>query len=66
MSLSGSIEARRQTLAEMVAQIGVYDPHPCILGIPVMPGLFKTAKLYIFVAFVLIGAKILVTVEKNE
>lgn len=56
-----NMEAKRQTLAEMVSQIRKYDPYPCILGIPVMPSLFVTAKFYIFLCFVIIGARVITT-----
>jgi hypothetical protein len=38
-----------------------YDPYPCILGIPVMPALFTTCKFYIFISFVLIGTRTMVS-----
>jgi len=60
-SVGGNLESRRQTLAEMVSQIRKYDPYPCILGIPVMPALFATSKFYIFICFVLIGSRIMVS-----
>ena len=34
ISIGGSMESRRQTLAEMISQIRKYDPYPCIFGIP--------------------------------
>ena len=64
VSLSGNMESRRQTLAEMVSQIRKYDPYPCILGIPVMPALFLTCKFYIFVCFLLIGTRTMVSCLK--
>ena len=60
MSASGSIESRRQVVAEMISQIRKYDPYPCILGIPVMPALFATCRFYIFVCFLLIGTRVMV------
>jgi hypothetical protein len=60
VSASGSIESRRQIVAEMISQIRKYDPYPCILGIPVMPALFATCRFYIFVCFLLIGTRIMV------
>ena len=60
MSTSGSIESRRQVVAEMISQIRKYDPYPCILGIPVMPALFATCRFYIFVCFLLIGTRVMV------
>lgn len=60
-SMAGNLESRRQTLAEMVSQIRKYDPYPCILGIPVMPALFATSKFYIFICFMLIGSRIMMS-----
>ncbi len=57
--LAGQLESRRQAITEMVSQIRKYDPYPCILGIPVMPALFATSKLYIFICFSLIGFRVL-------
>merc|ERR1719487_937533 len=62
MSMRGSLEANRQTLAEMISQIRKYDPYPCIFGIPVMPALFATSKFYIFIGFALIGSRVMLTV----
>ena len=57
-------ENRSQALAEMVSQIRKYDPYPCILGIPVMPALFSSCKVYIFIMFLLLGARIMVSVMR--
>jgi hypothetical protein len=56
LSHGAAIETTRQTLAEMTSQIRKYDPYPCMLGIPIMPAIFATSKIYIFFAFLLIGA----------
>jgi hypothetical protein len=56
-----TLETRRQTLAEMISQISKYDPYPCILGIPVMPSLFKTARFYIYIGFTLMVCKVCMT-----
>jgi len=55
-----NLESYRQTIAEIISQIRKYDPYPCILGIPVMPALFTSCKFYIFISFVLIGARTMV------
>lgn len=44
----------------------LYDPYPCILGMPVMPALFATSKFYIFVSFMLIGAKVFVDLLNED
>ena len=54
------MDNRRQSMAEMVAQIRKYDPYPCILGIPVMPALFASCKFYIFISFLLIGTRMFI------
>lgn len=54
------MDNRRQSMAEMVAQIRKYDPYPCILGIPVMPALFTSCKFYIFISFLLIGTRMFI------
>jgi hypothetical protein len=54
------IEAKRQTIAEMMSQIRKYDPYPCILGMPVMPALFSTSKFYLFITFILIGTRVMI------
>ena len=54
------MESKRQTLMEIISQIRRYDPYPCILGIPVMPALFHTAKYYVFICFLLIGVRCVV------
>lgn len=56
----GVAESRRAAIAEMISHIRNYDPYPCILGIPVMPALFSTSKFYIFISFMMIGARVLV------
>ena len=56
----GVAESRRAAIAEMISHIRNYDPYPCILGIPVMPALFSTSKFYIFITFMMIGARVLV------
>ncbi len=56
LSYTANIESKRQTLAEMISQIRKYDPYPCMLGIPIMPAIFATSKIYIFFAFLLLGA----------
>lgn len=60
-SAAGNMENNRQSIAEMVNQIRLYDPYPCIFGIPVMPALFATSKFYIFICFLLIGTRIMVS-----
>ena len=60
VSVNGSNEARRQTLANMVSQIRLYDPYPCVLGIPLMPALYYTSKFYVFVFFLIIGVQVMV------
>eukprot|EP00602_Paraphysomonas_sp_CaronLab_P003263 CAMPEP_0185019062 /NCGR_PEP_ID=MMETSP1103-20130426/1672_1 /TAXON_ID=36769 /ORGANISM="Paraphysomonas bandaiensis, Strain Caron Lab Isolate" /LENGTH=547 /DNA_ID=CAMNT_0027549141 /DNA_START=667 /DNA_END=2310 /DNA_ORIENTATION=- len=65
MSARGTMEASRQGLMEMTSQIRKYDPYPCILGIPVMPALFVTSKFYIFISFLLIGSRMMMTVIKT-
>lgn len=62
LGAAGALEAQRQTLAEMISQIRKYDPFPCILGMPVMPALFATAKFYLFVSFSLIGTRVMLAV----
>jgi hypothetical protein len=65
-SMSGSSpEAERQSIADMIQQIRDYDPYPVIFGIPVMPSLFTTSKLYIFVCFVVIGSKVAIDVLRT-
>lgn len=61
ISTNAGVESKRQTLAEMVSQIRKYDPYPCILGIPVMPALFQTSKFYIFLGFLLIGSRVMIS-----
>lgn len=61
ISANAGVESKRQTLAEMVSQIRKYDPYPCILGIPVMPALFQTSKFYIFLGFLLIGSRVMIS-----
>jgi hypothetical protein len=58
-SSSGTNEARRQTLANMVSQIRQYDPYPCVLGIPLMPALYSTSKFYVFIFFLLVGLQVM-------
>lgn len=61
ISTNAGVESKRQTLAEMISQIRKYDPYPCILGIPVMPALFQTSKFYIFLGFLLIGSRVMIS-----
>jgi hypothetical protein len=61
ISMGANIESKRQTLAEMISQIRKYDPYPCVLGIPIMPALFATSKFYIFVGFLLLGSRVMVS-----
>lgn len=61
ISAGANIESKRQALAEMVSQIRKYDPYPCVLGIPIMPALFATSKFYIFVGFLLLGSRVMVS-----
>lgn len=61
----GIAESRRAAIAEMISHIRNYDPYPCILGIPVMPALFSTSKFYIFISFMMIGARVLVEKWKD-
>eukprot|EP01037_Dinobryon_pediforme_P019179 gene19179-19552_t len=56
-----NVESYRQTIAEIISQIRKYDPYPCILGIPVMPALFTSCKFYIFICFVLIGTRSMIS-----
>jgi hypothetical protein len=49
-----------------VAAVGrKYDPYPCILGIPIMPALFNGSKFYIFICFVLLGTRTMVSVMRE-
>jgi hypothetical protein len=64
-SISSSVESYRQSIAEFISQIRKYDPYPCILGIPVMPALFSTSKFYIFISFLLIGSRAMLTCWRN-
>lgn len=57
----GTADQKRHSIAEMMSQIRKYDPYPCILGIPVMPALFSTCKFYIFLCFLLMGLRIMVS-----
>eukprot|EP01034_Spumella_vulgaris_P023339 gene23339-29551_t len=54
-------ETFRQTIAEFMSQINRYDPVPCILGVPIMPGIFSIAKLWLFVFFFGMGFTIFVS-----
>jgi hypothetical protein len=60
VSVNGSNEAQRQTLANMVSQIRLYDPYPCILGIPLMPALYSASKFYVFIFFLILGLQVMV------
>lgn len=42
-----------------------YDPYPCILGIPVMPGLFSSCKFYIFIMFLVVGSHTMLNVSSE-
>ena len=64
VSTATNIESKRQTLAEMVSQIRKYDPYPCVLGMPVMPALFATAKFYIFITFIFLGTHAIIDCTK--
>ena len=61
----GVAESRRSAIADMITHIRNYDPYPCILGIPVMPALFSTSKFYIFISFMMIGARVMVEKWKD-
>lgn len=64
-SVSASVEHYRLSIAEFIVQIRKYDPYPCILGIPVMPALFSTSKFYIFISFVLLGSRTMLSCWRN-
>lgn len=64
-SVSSSVEHYRLSIAEFIVQIRKYDPYPCILGIPVMPALFSTSKFYIFISFVLLGSRTMLSCWRN-
>ena len=49
----------------ILIELRKYDPYPCILGIPVMPGLFSSCKFYIFIMFTLIGVRVMMIVAKD-
>ena len=64
-SAASTPDAERQSIADMIQQIRDYDPYPVIFGIPVMPTLFTSSKVYIFVCFVLIGSKVAIDVLRT-
>ena len=65
VSLHGTNETKRQTLLNMITQIRQFDPHPCVLGIPMMPVLFATSKFYLFIFFALVGLQVMVAAFRN-
>lgn len=58
LELINLLEASRSNTAELISQIRLYDPYPCVLGLPVMPMLFKVSKGAIFLLFFSIGFSI--------
>lgn len=58
---SGTIIFFHHCYSETFLYFRKYDPYPCILGIPIMPALFNGSKFYIFISFILIGARTMIS-----